>query len=148
MTTKMARTEPEQKVNNIIRDDQDAIDFKRWYSKTLRDNGINQETEGHAIWKSQSQVAKYVSDMSGVHLSVYEVPKSLIVNDIMGWLASQVGGHFTPRVGDLNGSTRDELALVLKQASIITGCEEDAVKCKAAWKQIAKCAERALEELS
>lgn len=145
--TKMANGVADHKSNNIIRDDAEAIAFKQFYKSTLIDKGIRQEEEGHNLWKSQAQVAKYVSDYSGVHLSAYEVPKSLIANDIMGWLANELGGHYTPSVGQLNGSIKDELSAILKAASVITACDDNPTKCKAEFKRIMKCAERALEEL-
>lgn len=146
--TKMAKTEADSNTNKIIRDDADAIEFKRFYKSTLIEKGVRQEEEGHSLWKSQAQVAKYLSDYSGTHLSVYEVPRSIIANDIMGYIANQMGGHFTPKVGEgLNGSIKDEISAVLKSVSVIIACENDPAKCKAELKRIVRNAESALEEL-
>lgn len=133
---------------NILRDKGRASeDFKIYYSECLHRKGIKQHVEGTSIDICQSQLSKYLDTESIYDLPAFQVPRSRIKDELLTFLAHEAGGHYTPEVKGLNGSTRDELSAIVKASASIIKHEGDKEKEKAEFTKINEMALRALEEL-
>jgi hypothetical protein len=144
MSAKMQQSQQESKSNFTTLE----LTWKNFYKDTLIGKGISQEQEGSAIWRDQATIQQYCSQLSPRNLTIPLAVKSEIADDIIGWMAQQRGGYYTSRVGELNGTKKDELSTILKAAAEITAFDSDPTVCHAQFDIIMQAAKRGMEECS
>lgn len=116
------------------------------YANAFLHSDKKEVSEAMALGVDPSTAHNYLDPESPRQLPFGLVPNSLFADELVQWLAEKCGGHFVKVDGKRNGTDRDELAKVLKEASKLAASDNLTANRKA-WAAIAKVANIAMEEV-